>query len=149
MVISTPTVTAYMTIVGRKQKFYTKIFIQSFYFFFVFKENMTAVYTENGAVNLICSSSMELNIIYGFYGVPSCSTCSCTSCNCSAMNVTSRVSSQCTGLTSCSFTANNALFGDPCSGFLKTFIVTYFCSNSCPTRSTGMYQICSTFSTYI
>ena len=110
---------------------------------------MTASYTENGAVNLICSSFMKLNIIYGFYGVPSCSTCNCTSCNCSAMNVTSTVRFECTGLTSCSFTVSNALFSDPCYSFLKTFIVIYFCSNSCPTRSTGMYQIFSTFSTYI
>jgi hypothetical protein len=89
---------------------------------------MTYSCVENTAVNLTCTYSMRLTIVYAFYGVSSCVSCGCGYCTCSAMTVTSTVYSQCTGHTSCSFTADNTIFGDPCSGCGKTFQVTYFCS---------------------
>ncbi|CAF0975127.1 unnamed protein product [Rotaria sordida] len=90
--------------------------------------NITYSCQEDTMVSLTCVSSTKLTIVDAFYGVPSCANCTCGYCTCASMNVTSNITAQCTGLTSCSFTAGNAVLGDPCVEHSKTFQLTYFCS---------------------
>lgn len=78
---------------------------------------MTYTCGESTAVIISCSDSYTLHIVDTFYGVLSCS----------GMTSTSITISICQGLSSCSFTADNSLFGDPCVGYGKTMVLVYYC----------------------
>ncbi len=97
-------------------------------FLFNFLANTTYSCLESGVVNITCTSLIRLTIVSAFYGVPACANCGCGYCACPNMTVTSIVGTICTNYVSCSFTATDSLFGDPCPSYGKTFILTYYCS---------------------
>ena len=96
--------------------------------FFSSKVNITNSYAQSVAVNLTCTNPMRITIVYAWYGALACMSCNCSYCNCTAMTVTSTVSANCTGRTSCAFSAGDTFYGDPCYGYAKSSQVTYFCS---------------------
>jgi len=79
---------------------------------------------ENTSVQLICIDGTISSIQFASFGTPT-GTCGNfkVDSNCNAKNSTSVVSSMCLGKTSCTITANDALFGDPCFGVPKRLYV--------------------------
>ena len=94
----------------------------------LFKANITIFNGEDTPVNLTCPDPTRLTIVHAFYGVPSCDNCTCNYCSCPNATAMLVISDLCNGLTSCSFTAGNELFGDPCRQQIKTFELAYFCN---------------------
>ena len=85
---------------------------------------MTYSSGENVVAPLSCASPMTLTILYAFFGPAAGTSCSCGLSPCSIMVVTSKVSTQCRGLSMCWFNATDVFFSDPCYGSAKTFQLT-------------------------
>ena len=90
--------------------------------------NLTQTYAEGAVANLTCTGSMTLTIVQALYGVLSCTACNCAYCNCIAMIVTSKVATLCANSASCSFTAGDIFYGDPCFSYGKNSTIVYYCS---------------------
>jgi hypothetical protein len=92
---------------------------------------------ENNNVTLSCPAGQIMTTIaFASYGTPNGSFTT-SSCNASpsSMNVTQ---STCLGKSSCTMAANNATFGDPCSGTGKRMYVQATCTSSiCGSASEG------------
>ena len=86
---------------------------------------------ESRVASLTCGSGIISEILYASYGTPtgSCSTGFTTS-TCSAAKSAALVAAQCVGKSSCSITASNAVFTDPCTGTLKALAIQVACNAS-------------------
>ena len=94
---------------------------------------------ENGSITLTCpAGSIMSGFTYASYGTPT-GTCPGPFTNgaCNGTNSLSVVDSLCSNLNSCTFTANNATFTDPCVGTIKNMAVVASCTPlfgaTCPT----------------
>jgi Galactose binding lectin domain len=94
---------------------------------------------NNADLSLACvdPGSTINNILFASYGTPTGSTCGSYAVNntCNAANSTSIVTSACLGKSSCTVSADTAVFGDPCYGTVKHLIVEATC-----TGPNGGYQ---------
>ena len=86
---------------------------------------------ENHAASITCGSGTISQILYASYGTPtgSCSTGFTTS-TCNAAKTAAIVAAQCVGKSSCSVTASNSVFTDPCVGTLKALAIQVACNAS-------------------
>ncbi|XP_022112035.1 uncharacterized protein LOC110991138 [Acanthaster planci] len=97
------------------------------------QDNFQAQVTcEDRQVSLSCPAGQGIHIAHALYGriVPGnllCPSSAILTTKCLAPNALGIVRGQCEGSTSCSFTANNHLFGDPCGGTHKYLHVFYLC----------------------
>ncbi|XP_006816495.2 uncharacterized protein LOC102803376 [Saccoglossus kowalevskii] len=86
---------------------------------------------ENDTLNLHCNSG-SIHVIHASYGRADETTCpgpfQTTSCH--AQNSVQLVQQQCEEKSSCSILANDAYFGDPCSGTAKYLQVRYHCQSA-------------------
>jgi hypothetical protein len=127
--ISTTTATTSTTTSGGKFRIVSKwIHMKISFILILYVVHITNTYNENDPVNITCTNSMRITVVYGFYGVSTCVSCSCGYCICASMTVTSTVAATCTNFIMCAFSAGDAFFGDPCSSYAKTFTITFYCS---------------------
>src|SRR5207237_1137177 len=85
---------------------------------------------EGATVNLSCPTGTVIAAIsFASYGSPIGACGAFTAGSCNANNSSSVVSSACLGKSSCSVTANNATFGDPCRGVAKRLYAQVSCSD--------------------
>ena len=85
---------------------------------------------ENDLLSFSCptNSIMQiLNVSYGRNDKVTCGFWDCCKNDC-LYNQTLMIESQCNIQNSCSITASNSIFGDPCYGNKKYLKVTYECS---------------------
>jgi hypothetical protein len=83
---------------------------------------------EGSSLSLSCPSGKVIgSISFASYGTPNGSCPSFSTSSCHASSSKSRVESSCLNKQSCSVSANNAVFGDPCGGTVKKLAVTYSC----------------------
>jgi Galactose binding lectin domain/Stigma-specific protein, Stig1 len=94
---------------------------------------------EGGSITLTCPAGEVITgFTYASYGTPA-GNCPgpFTDGACNGANSLSVVQTLCTGLNSCTFTANNATFNDPCVGTSKNMAVIASCAPlfaaTCPT----------------
>ncbi len=90
---------------------------------------------ENGSTTVTCDPGSTITAVtYASYGTP---TGACpgpfTTSACNSGTSVSVTQTQCLGRASCTITANNATFGDPCVGTVKNYGVTVSCASAvCP-----------------
>jgi hypothetical protein len=86
---------------------------------------------ENAALTLACPSGQSIaSVGFASYGTPSGSCGSFATGTCNASASVSVVSQACIGKASCSVTANNATFGDPCPYTAKQLVAQVSCAGS-------------------
>ena len=86
---------------------------------------------ENATVTLLCPSGQTISgIDFASYGTPGGSCGAFTTGSCQATSSSSVVSSACLGRSSCTVPANNATFGDPCSGTVKRLSIQARCGGA-------------------
>jgi hypothetical protein len=88
---------------------------------------------EAGTIQLTCpAGSVIQQVVFASYGTPtgSCGAFALGSCN--ASSSASTVSSLCVGQQSCTVSADNSVFGDPCMGTAKTLDVQVACAAATP-----------------
>jgi hypothetical protein len=84
---------------------------------------------ENSNVTLTCPAGMTITAIpFASYGTPTGSCGSYQASTCNAATSSSVVQSDCIGKTTCTVTANNATFTDPCKGTVKHMDVQATCT---------------------
>ncbi|XP_071848662.1 adhesion G-protein coupled receptor G2-like isoform X2 [Apostichopus japonicus] len=96
--------------------------------------NKTEVACERSTLHLSCNDSKVIHIHDALYGRTSDKICGNTrppESGCEADNSLSIVKEECENQTSCSVTATNAVFGDPCIRVGKYLEVTYSCVRIC------------------
>ncbi|MCU0665309.1 MAG: M66 family metalloprotease [Myxococcota bacterium] len=92
-----------------------------------------AVVNEGGTANLSCPSGQVIgSITFASYGTPAGSCPSFSSSACHASTSKSKVESLCLNKQNCTVGANNAVFGDPCSGTRKKLAVAFTCKDVAP-----------------
>jgi hypothetical protein len=79
--------------------------------------------------NLYCSGGVIKSISFASYGTPSGSCPNLSKGTCHASNSQSKVESLCLDKQTCSVSADNDVFGDPCGGVGKKLFIAYTCSN--------------------
>ena len=94
---------------------------------------MTEIICEHNTATLSCPVG-TLTIVYANYGRMAPGTVHCPHesitdliYNCSAATSMIVVTSTCSGLTQCTLTASNSVYGDPCVGTYKYLEVEYTC----------------------
>jgi len=89
--------------------------------------------SEQESVTFMCTEGVISSVKYSFYGTP---TGDCVhgykGGTCNATNAFKIVHDTCVGKSSCSFTPSNDLFGDPCTGTVKTYAGDITCSVPAP-----------------
>jgi len=99
--------------------------------------------SENAQVVLGCPDGQTITSIdFASYGTPSGSCGSFVAGACNASSSAAVVSSACVGKSSCSISADNGTFGDPCVGTVKQLEVQASCSGG--TTTTGSTTTSST-----
>jgi hypothetical protein len=92
--------------------------------------------TEGSAISLSCPSGQVIGSInFASYGTPNGSCPSFSTSSCHASTSKSKVESSCLNKQSCTVSATNGVFGDPCQGTKKKLAVTYSCRNSTTTAA--------------
>ena len=85
----------------------------------------------HNAVTLNCMNGTTLHIHYANYGRLAgpeiCDHPSISDLNCMAASSMSIVTAACEGLTTCTVSAENSVFGDPCVGTYKYLEIHYSC----------------------
>uniref|UniRef100_H2ZPP7 SUEL-type lectin domain-containing protein n=1 Tax=Ciona savignyi TaxID=51511 RepID=H2ZPP7_CIOSA len=87
---------------------------------------------EGQTISIECPVGYAINIQKASYGRTDTSTCPHTSIqtsNCAAGGSHAIINDVCHGQQSCSLSANNSVFGDPCYGTYKYVNVKYECTN--------------------
>jgi len=94
--------------------------------------DICSVAAEHSNVSSTCPAGQVItNIVSATYGTAptgSCGAFVATSCN--AANTLSVVQNACLGKSSCNVSADNGVFGDPCSGTQKVLAVDVLCGSS-------------------
>src|SRR6185312_16086036 len=86
---------------------------------------------EGSTLKLSCPSGTTISAVsFASYGTPTGSCGSYAASACNAATSLSVVDSACLGRTSCTVTANNATFGDPCYGTDKNLDAQVTCSSA-------------------
>ena len=67
-------------------------------------------------LHIVCSGNREIKIAKAYYGL-----------NCNPSDVTNSLSSACNGDTTCSYTVDHTVIGDPCVGTAKDYVYAYQC----------------------
>jgi hypothetical protein len=84
--------------------------------------------TEGSSVSLSCPSGRVIGSIqFASYGTPNGSCPSFSTSSCHASSSKSKVEASCLNRQSCSVSATNGVFGDPCAGTRKKLAVAYSC----------------------
>jgi large repetitive protein len=84
--------------------------------------------SENGSITLTCPTGQKINAIdFASYGTPNGSCGAFTTSSCDATTSTMDVSSVCLGQNTCTVSASNGVFGDPCVGTVKRLYVQARC----------------------
>jgi hypothetical protein len=85
---------------------------------------------ENATSTLICPAGQTIaSVAFASYGTPGGTCPAFTTGACQAAGSSSIVQTACLGRVSCAVSANNATFGDPCSGTPKRLAVQVICSS--------------------
>jgi hypothetical protein len=93
-----------------------------------------ATAAEDASVTLTCPTGQIIDsITFASFGTPTGSCGSFATSDCDATSSTSVVQSLCVGQSSCTFTASNGTFGDPCHGTTKHMDVQASCVTGTPT----------------
>jgi hypothetical protein len=88
---------------------------------------------ENTSLTLSCPAGVINAITFASYGTPNTATCgSFAAGTCNASSSLSAVQNSCLNRASCTVTANNTAFGDPCAGTAKKLGVQYTCGTTMP-----------------
>uniref|UniRef100_A0A3Q1EJR5 L-rhamnose-binding lectin CSL3-like n=1 Tax=Acanthochromis polyacanthus TaxID=80966 RepID=A0A3Q1EJR5_9TELE len=94
-----------------------------------------SVTCEGSVAHLTCGYGRVLNIHWADYGRSDRTTCTATRPSyqtqdtCCSLPMSGRVGRRCDGRRSCSISASNSEFGDPCWGTYKYLEVTYTCDS--------------------
>jgi hypothetical protein len=94
--------------------------------------------SEGTSATLSCPSGQVITSVqFASYGLPTGACPSFATGSCHASTSKTKVESLCLNKPSCTVSANNAVFGDPCFGTVKMLAVAYSCSSGdtdqCPT----------------
>src|SRR5262249_21599529 len=99
---------------------------------------------ENDAATLTCPTGQIIDsIVFASFGTPTGSCGSFAASDCDAASSEATVQSTCVGKSSCSVTAANGTFGDPCHGTTKKIAIEVSCVPGTPTQpepSTAPYK---------
>jgi hypothetical protein len=88
---------------------------------------------EGDAVTLACAAGQVIDaVVFASYGTPSGACGSFAAGSCDAASSEAVVRSLCVGRQSCTVTAGNGAFGDPCNGTVKSFAVEVSCGTDVP-----------------
>jgi hypothetical protein len=83
---------------------------------------------ENGNITLTCPTGQKIvSLDFASYGTPNGSCGAFTTSSCNATTSTMDVSTPCLGFNSCTVSATNGVFGDPCVGTVKRLYVQARC----------------------
>jgi hypothetical protein len=83
---------------------------------------------ENASITLSCPTGQKImSLDFSSYGTPNGSCGAFTTSTCNATTSTMDVSTSCLGLNSCTVSASNGVFGDPCVGTVKRLYVQARC----------------------
>ena len=97
---------------------------------FLFPESKRKVICENSKTTLSCPSNQVINIKEATYGRSNKRTCkhpNMKTTRCSTNKPLGISRKNCNGRKSCTVSANNGLYGDPCPGTYKYVTVSYSC----------------------
>ncbi len=87
-----------------------------------------ATIAEGSSGTLSCSAGRKITkLTFASYGNPTGQCASFKVGSCNSTSTKTKLNNLCVGKTSCSVTANNATFGDPCAGVSKNLRVQYTC----------------------
>jgi hypothetical protein len=90
--------------------------------------DVCATVAERASATVACPAGEVFgSVVFASYGTPSGSCGSFATSTCSAATSGARVSSACSGKASCTLSATNAVFGDPCAGTKKHLSVELSC----------------------
>lgn len=85
--------------------------------------------SENTSATITCPGGTKVSsITFASYGTPNGTCGSFSTSGCHAANSSTIVSSACLNQTSCTLSASNGTYGDPCSGTFKRLYVQVACS---------------------
>jgi len=97
---------------------------------------------ENRALSIACPAGRTITSVdFASYGTPTGSCGALVEGACKATNSAPLLSNACLGKASCTVSASNAAFGDPCPGTLKRLVAQVTCTGTVSTPTTG---ICAT-----
>ena len=82
---------------------------------------------EGSSKTISCNWPRTIDVTNAFYGRSSFWTCCCSLANCQSSTATSITESRCDKKSSCSLSASNSIYGDPCGGSSKYLTVDYNC----------------------
>jgi hypothetical protein len=93
---------------------------------------------EDASVTLTCPDGQIIDsIVFASYGTPSGSCGNFSAGSCDATTSVSSIQTLCAGRSSCTFTASNGTFGDPCHGTTKHLAVQATCVVGQPLPTTN------------
>eukprot|EP00043_Microstomoeca_roanoka_P014551 m.144440 g.144440 ORF g.144440 m.144440 type:complete len:1730 (-) comp16042_c0_seq1:350-5539(-) len=100
-------------------------------------EAQCTLISERNSATISCPNNGVIDRIdFASYGTPTGDCDSYSTSSCHASSSQSVVENTCLGKTSCTLSASNNVFSDPCSGIGKRLAVRYSCSN-CVTANEG------------
>jgi len=93
-----------------------------------------ATAAENDAATLSCPTGQIIDsVVFASFGTPTGTCGNFATSDCDATSSVSTVQSMCVGKSSCSVTAANGTFGDPCHGTTKKIAIEVTCVPGTPT----------------
>jgi hypothetical protein len=101
-------------------------------------ETICGTAAEGDSVTLTCPEGRIIDsVLYASYGTPTGECGSFVTGDCHAATSETMVASLCVGRSSCTLTASNSTFGDPCNSVVKNLAVEVSCVVGEPTVGTG------------